>query len=462
MYLPPAAAPARVDHPRAVGKLDDLALVAVLGRLAERLPRLAVVFRAEERIAVAHVDDRVEERAVLRLHAGAGRHEDEAARVVSLAERPLGERDVLRDVAGLRPRLAVVGGLLHVEPVYVAPPVGAVGVLPVPDIVEKEYLLRLRVDDERRVAAAPLVAVGPRPVPGRRAFRPRAPAVRRAAAYDVDRLERVQVAAVEAPCVAHYDKVAVGRGAEGGNAVDGGFHSFDNIVALEEDLLADRRLARVAELVKLKALRRARPDGRLHVGEELDVRIDRLAARRKREAVRHDLGVDGKDRVVVSGEAALLGGHPVAAYGLHEKVDEVRAAKLSARLWTAAKVLDEAVDAPDRRVPFRLERAERRHLEPRAVAPDVARKRGAVVAVLAHVDGEAARLADLPVERHHGLPARPLAAEALDRHACARVQVLCADVLGHLVWMGAEVERVAWIPDGEYRDLSSVKKLLYP
>ena len=151
MNLPAAAAPARVDHPRAVGKLDDLALVAVLHRLAERLPRLAVV-----------------------------------------------------------------GRLLHVEPVDVAPPVGAVGVFPVPDVVEKEYLLRLRVDDERRVAAAPLVAVGPRPVPRRRAVRPRAAAVRRTAAYDVDRLERVQVAAVEAPCVAHYDKVAVGRGAEGG------------------------------------------------------------------------------------------------------------------------------------------------------------------------------------------------------------------------------------------------------
>ena len=175
--LTSAAVPARVDHPRAVGELDDLALVALLDGLAISLPRLAVVGRTEERVAVAHVYERVEKRAVLRLDAGAGGDEDEASLVVPLAERPLGEGDVLRDVARLRPRLAVVGRLLHVEAIDVPPAIGTVGVLPVPDVVEKEDLLCFGIDDERGIAAAPFVGVGPRPGPCRLARRPRLAAV---------------------------------------------------------------------------------------------------------------------------------------------------------------------------------------------------------------------------------------------------------------------------------------------
>ena len=149
------------------------------------------------------------------------RDEDESAGVVSLAERPLGEGDVLRDVARLRPRLAVVGRLLHVEAIDVPPAVGAVGVLPVPDVVEKEDLLRLGIDDERGIAAAPLVCVRPRPGPCRLARRPRLAAVGRPAADDVDRLECVEVADVVPARVAHGHEVAVRRGAESRDAIDG-------------------------------------------------------------------------------------------------------------------------------------------------------------------------------------------------------------------------------------------------
>ena len=219
--LTSAAVPARVDHPRAVGELDDLALVALLDGLAISLPRLAVVGRTEERVAVAHVYERVEKRAVLRLDAGAGGDEDESAGVVSLAERPLGEGDVLRDVARLRPRLAVVGRLLHVEAIDIPPAVGSVGVLPVPDVVEKEDLLCLGIDNERGIAAAPFVGIGPRPGPCRLARRPRLAAVGRPAADDVDWLERVEVADVVPARVAHGHEVAVRRGAECRDAIDG-------------------------------------------------------------------------------------------------------------------------------------------------------------------------------------------------------------------------------------------------
>jgi hypothetical protein len=71
VYLAAAAAPARIDHPRAVLQLNNLAFVALLDRLAESLPGLAVIVGTEKRIPVADMNDRVKKRAVLGLNSGA-------------------------------------------------------------------------------------------------------------------------------------------------------------------------------------------------------------------------------------------------------------------------------------------------------------------------------------------------------------------------------------------------------
>ena len=76
------------------------------------------------------------------------------------------------------------------------------------------------------------------------------------------------------------------------------------------------------------------------------------------------------------------------------------------------------------------------------------------------MDGETVCLADLPVERQHGLSAGALAAKAADRNARAGIQVLRADLLVDVVWLCLEVERIARIPHGEDCDLLSVVELL--
>ena len=130
-----------------------------------------MVIRAEERVAVVHVYDRVEKRAVLCLDARAGRDEDEPALPVGLSERPFGKGDVARDVARLGPRLAVVGRLLNVELEH------AVLFLRLPHVVEEKYFLRVRVDDERGVRSRPVLVVVPRPLPGKGRLGPRLAAV---------------------------------------------------------------------------------------------------------------------------------------------------------------------------------------------------------------------------------------------------------------------------------------------
>ena len=409
MDLPPAAAPARVDHPRAVRKLHDLALVAVLDGLAEGLPRLAVVVRPEERVAVVHVDDRVEKSAVLRLDARAGRDEDKPAFPVALPERPFRKGDVLRDVAGLRPCPAVVGRLLHVELK------DAVPLLRLPDVVEQEYLFRLRVDYERGVRPRPVLVLRPLPLPREDRLRPRNAAVRRATNGDVYRLRVIEVTATLVPRVANRDEVAVWRGAERGNPVYGGLYALDGVATLEEDLLGSH------ERIKRDALGWTRPDLRLRARHQLDVLVLGVAACREGEAVLDRLGINRHDRVVVSGEPAVLDRNPLAGERLCEEIREPRATNLPARLLGAAEVLDKAVDALDGVGAFRLQRCESRDLEPCAVAEEIARERRPVVAVLARVDGEAVCLADLPVKRQHGLPAGALAAKAADRNALAGI-----------------------------------------
>lgn len=122
VYLTSAAAPARIDHPRAVSQFDDLALVALLDRLTESLPRLAVVIGIKKRIPVADMDDRVKKRSVLRLNTRAGRKKDESALVPGHPERPFGKRYIGGNIAGPGPCSAVVERFLDIKTVNVVIP----------------------------------------------------------------------------------------------------------------------------------------------------------------------------------------------------------------------------------------------------------------------------------------------------------------------------------------------------
>ena len=109
------------------------------------------------------------------------------------------------------------------------------------------------------------------------------------------------------PRVADCNKVAVWRGAERGNPVDGGFYALDGVVVLEEDLLG------VHKRVKRKASIRAGADLRLRAREQLDVLVLGVTASREGKAVLDRLCVNRHDWILVGGELAILNHLPLSA-----------------------------------------------------------------------------------------------------------------------------------------------------